>query len=73
MPKQAFHKRVKKYQLNRTEEVLVAIIGVFGFILLWRGLSYIMSGIPLLNNPGFLILLGFVLMYTSGLLIRVKK
>lgn len=69
----SFHGKVKKYELNHAERVLVAIIGIFGFILLWRGLSYVMNGIPLLNNPVFLVVTGFVLMYTSGLLIKLKK
>ncbi|MBS3050861.1 MAG: hypothetical protein J4400_01810 [Candidatus Aenigmarchaeota archaeon] len=71
--KKSVHHRVKRYELNHTERVLLAIIGVFGFILFWRGLSSIMDSVPLLNNEMFLVLLGLVLMYTSGLLIKFRK
>lgn len=71
--KKPIHHRVKKYELNHTERVLLAIIGVFGFILFWRGLNSVMDSIPLLNNEMFLVLMGLVLMYTAGLLIKFRK
>ncbi|HIG97615.1 MAG TPA: hypothetical protein HA230_04710 [Candidatus Aenigmarchaeota archaeon] len=71
--KNNFHGKVKKYQLNNTEKVLLFIIGLFGFILFWRGLAIVMGSIPMLNNPLFLVVLGFVIMYTSGLLIKLGK
>lgn len=71
--KSSFHGKVSKYQLNHTERILLIIIGVFGFILFWRGLAIVMGDIPMLNNPLFLVVLGFVLMYTSGLLIKLGK
>ncbi|MFA4820373.1 MAG: hypothetical protein WC613_05460 [Candidatus Aenigmatarchaeota archaeon] len=71
--KSNFHGKVRKHQLDHTERVLLVIIGVFGFILFWRGLAIVMGDIPMLNNPLFLVLIGFVLMYTSGLLIKLGK
>lgn len=71
--KRSVHHRVKRYELNHTDRVLVAIIGVFGFILFWRGLSLVMDGVSLLNNPFFLVFFGLVLMYASGLLIKLRK
>ena len=71
--KNNFHGKVKKYQLNNTERVLLIIIGIFVFILFWRGLAIVMGDIPMFNNPMFLVLIGFVLMYTSGLLIKLGK
>ena len=71
--KKPIHHRVRKYELNHTERVILAIIGVLGFILFWRGLSSVMDSIPLLNNEMFLVLMGLVLMYTAGLLIKFRK
>lgn len=71
--KSSFHGKVRKHQLNNTERVLLFIIGVFGFILFWRGLAIVMGDIPMLNSPLFLVVIGFVLMYTSGLLIKLGK
>lgn len=71
--KKPLHHRVRKYELNDTERIMLVIIGAFGFILFWRGLDAVMGSIPLLNNEPFLVLLGLVLMYTSGLLIKFRK
>lgn len=71
-PKKGVHHQVRRYQPDHTDRTLLFILGLFGFILFWRGVSNMMDSVPLLNNPIFLVVLGLIIMYTSGLIIAHK-
>lgn len=70
MPKKKMsaEKRILKYELTHRDKIVLAVIGVIGAVFFFKGLSTMIDNVKL--DPGFLVILGLILMFCSGYLIK---
>jgi uncharacterized membrane protein len=66
--KLSYEKRIIKYELTHTDKIILAIIGLLGVVLFFKGLSIFLDRIVV--DPAFYVILGIILMLCSGYLIK---
>lgn len=62
---------ILKYELNHVDSIVLAILGITGVAFFFKGLYILMDKISL--DPAVAIVLGTILMFCSGYLIKGSK
>jgi hypothetical protein len=66
-----FEKAILKYELTHVDRIVLAIIGVIGLAFFFKGLYILIDNIRL--DPVVAMILGTILMFCSGYLIKGSK
>lgn len=62
-------KKILKYELTHIQRVFLAMVGLVGLIMFWKGMIIYLDNPIVNNNPFLMIIMGIVIMFFTGRLI----
>lgn len=69
--KGSLEKKIIKYEITHVDSIVLAVIGIIGVALFFKGLYILMENIII--DPVVAVVLGVILMFCSGYLIKGGK